>query len=41
MSLNDHFVLDKGAQLEELKRLDEAAVKLFKEINKLGFKIID
>jgi dihydroorotate dehydrogenase len=41
MSLNDHFVLDKGAQLEELKKLDEAAVKLFKEVNKLGFKIID
>jgi prophage antirepressor-like protein len=41
MSLNDHFVLDKGAQLEELKKLDEAAVILFKEINRLGFKIID
>jgi prophage antirepressor-like protein len=41
MSLNDHFVLDKGAQLAELKKLDEAAVKLFKEVNKLGFKIID
>jgi prophage antirepressor-like protein len=41
MSLNDHFVLDKGAKLEELKKLDEAAVKLFKEISKLGFKLID
>ena len=41
MSLNDHFVLDKGAKLEELKKLDEAAVKLFKEISKLGFKLVD
>lgn len=41
MSLNDHFVLEKGAQLEQLKRLDEAAISLFKEVNKLGFKIID
>jgi len=41
MSLNDHFVLDKGAQLEQLKKLDEAAILLFKEVNKLGFRIID
>lgn len=41
MSLNDHFVIEKGARLEQLKKLDEAAVTLFKEITKLGFKLID
>lgn len=41
MSLNDHFVLEKGAKLEQLKKLDEAAVILFKEITKLGFKLVD
>ena len=41
MSLNDHFVLEKGAKLEQLKKLDEAAVTLFKEITKLGFKLVD
>ena len=40
MSLNDHFVA-KGAKLEELKKLDEAAVQVFKEITKLGFRLID
>lgn len=40
MSLNDHFV-NKGARLEELAKLDKAAINVFKEINKLGFKIID
>ena len=41
MSLNDHFVIEKGARLEQLKKLDEAAVTLFKEITKLGFKLVD
>lgn len=41
MSLNDHLVTDKGAELKQLKALDEAAVKLFKEFTKLGFRLID
>lgn len=41
MSLNDHFVLEKGAELEQLKKLDKAAILLFKEVNRLGFRIID
>jgi prophage antirepressor-like protein len=41
MSLNDHFVIENGADLEELKKLDEAAISLFKEVLKLGFKIKD
>jgi hypothetical protein len=41
MSLNDHLVIDKGAELKQLKALDEAAVKLFKEFTKLGFRLID
>lgn len=41
MSLNDHLVTDKGAELKQLKALDEAAVKLFKEFTKLGFRLVD
>lgn len=41
MSLNDHFVIEKNAKLADLKKLDTAAVELFKEVTKLGFKIID
>jgi prophage antirepressor-like protein len=40
MSLNDHFV-NKGASLDELVKLDRAAINVFKEIGKLGFKLVD
>jgi prophage antirepressor-like protein len=41
MSLNDHLVTDKGAELKQLKALDEAAIKLFKEFTKLGFRLVE
>lgn len=39
MSLNDLFVA-KGAKLEQLKELDQAALVLFKEMSKLGINVI-
>lgn len=39
MSLNDLFVA-KGAKLEQLKELDQAALVLFKEMGKLGINVI-
>lgn len=41
MSLNDHLVIDKGAKLEELVNVDKAAINLFKELSKMGFRLID
>ncbi len=41
MSLNDWLIANKNAKLSQLKKLDEAAVTVFKELGKLGMNIIE